>query len=39
MVQNNNGVYVLAIDNDSLTVNASDIVMGSAASSRINEFQ
>lgn len=38
MVQNNNGVYVLAIDNDSRTVNASDIVMGSDASAALTNF-
>ena len=38
MVQNSTGVYALAIDDNSKTVNASDIVMGSDASAALTNF-
>ena len=38
MVQNSTGVYVLAIDDNDKTVNASDIVMGSDASDKLANF-
>ena len=38
MVQNSTGVYALAIDDNSKTVNASDIVMGSDTSAALTNF-